>query len=85
MHIIIDNQTFDFSDKSHISVKGYDLDITEPGFDESSKKFIGGGTSKPIVLPRYIENIISRCHGLEPCSRVYEDNQGKKWLTAYFD
>jgi hypothetical protein len=85
MIIDIDGQLFDFADASDVSARGYDLDITEPGFDKSSEKYVGGGTSKPISLPIYIEMRVSRCRGLEPCCRVYQDSQGRKRLSAYFD
>ncbi len=87
MKIIIDGQEFTFSDDAEVKVAsgGYDLDIVEPGFDKTSEVFKGGGTSKPIKLPAYIECRIVRCRGMEPCSRVYKDKNGKLRFTAYFD
>lgn len=83
--ITVDGQSFNFSDNSEVKANRYDLDIEEPGFDKSSEKCIGGGTSKRMYLPDSIENQIIRCHGMEPCSRVYKDKNGKLRLTAYFD
>jgi len=83
--IIINGQSFEFSDDSEVKANRYDLDIEEPGFDSPSETYVGGGTSKKMILPGFIENRISRCHGMEPCSKVYKDKNGKLRLTAYFD
>lgn len=85
MTITIDGQSFDFADDSKVVANRYYLDIEEPGFDKSSEKQVGGGTSKKMYLPGFIEHQIVRCRGLEPCSRVYKDANSKLRLTAYFD
>lgn len=85
IRVYINSQLFTFLEESEVKAHLYDLDIIEPYFDKSSEKFIGGGTSMPIVLPGFIEAQIRRCRGLEPCSRVYQDANGRKRLTAYFD
>lgn len=85
MTITVNGQIFEFSDNSKVVANRYDLDIEELGFDKASETYVGGGTSKPIVLPKFIENQIIRCYGLEPCSKIYKDSGGKLKLTAYFD
>lgn len=85
MKITIAGQTFDFSDASDVRVDGYDLHITEPGFNETSKSIKEQFTSKTIALPGFIEHQVSRCAGLDPCSKVYEDAKGNKKLYTYFD
>lgn len=84
MIITINGQNFDFSDNSKVVANRYDLNIEEPGFDKDSEQYVGGGTSKPISLPGFIERQIVRT-SLDPCSKVYKDGNGKLRLTAYFD
>lgn len=86
MDIIVDGKVFVFSDQSIFPKREslYDLEIVEPGFDEGSEKMIGGGTSKPIILPKHLMFIVRRTE-LEPCSVVFEDKNGNKKLSAYFD
>lgn len=87
MEIRINGQSFEFNDDSLVKVGagGYDLEVIEPGFDESTKKQEAGRfTSKPIILPSRVESRIRRTY-LEPCSSVFKDATGKRKLEAYFD
>lgn len=86
MNIIIDGQTFIFSDDSEIRIEagGCDLYITEPSFDKSSEKKIEHFTSKPIILPYNIERGIKRTREV-PCSKIFKDANGKLRLYTYFD
>jgi hypothetical protein len=85
MTITINGTDFDFANESLVSISGYDLDITEPGFDKTTQVYKGGGASASMTLPAFIERRVTRCSGMSPCVKVYQDNQGKQHLTAYFD
>lgn len=87
MEIIIEGQKFIFNANAEVVVasRGYDLDIVDPEFDKESEVLQRGGTAKSLELPYNIEQRIQRCHGLEPCCKVYKDKNGKSRLTAYFD
>ena len=80
-------EKFLFDNKSDIKIesRGYDLYITEPGFDKNTEKWILGFVSRQIYLPEFIERNVRRCSGLNPCSRIYEDSQKRKKLYTHFD
>jgi len=82
--ITISGKEFSFEDNSNVEAEGYDLKITEVGFDEKTSEFEDGFTSEPMILPNEIEYLVKRT-SLEPCSRIHKDASGKRKLTAYFD
>lgn len=84
MTIEINGQSFNFDEYSDVEINGYDLTITEEDFDEKSSKCIGSFIDKTLTLPPDIECRVNRTY-LKPCSKVYQDNKGRKKLTAYFD
>lgn len=84
MTIIINGETFTFSDQSKVRGDGYDLYIEEPDFERSSEVKIGHFTSKHISLPEQVRKVV-KLTSLEPCSKVYKDSKGNKRLYAYFD
>lgn len=87
MEIYVDGQHFTFDDNSEVRIEsgGLDLKIIEPGFDQKSRSLHAGRfVSKSIRLPASIECRIRRT-GLQPCSGVYKDAQGKRMFDAYFD
>jgi hypothetical protein len=83
MTITVAEETFSLDDNSKVNVSGYDLEITEPGFDKSTSEMEKGRfVSKPIILPPWIK--VNRT-SLDPCSGLYKDANGKRRFTAYFD
>ena len=83
MEIKVAGETFSLDDNSQVNVNGYDLKITEPGFDESTSKIEKGRfTSKPITLPSWIQ--VNKT-ALDPCSGLYKDANGKRMFSAYYD
>jgi len=83
MKITVAGVTFTLDDKSKVEVKGYDLMITEPGFDQSTSEIEKGRfVSKPITLPDWIS--VNKT-SLDPCSGLYKDANGKRRFEAYYD
>lgn len=83
MEIKVAGNVFSLDDKSSVDVNGYDLTITEPGFDKSTSKIESGRfVSKPISLPHWIR---PNKTSLDPCSGLYSDANGKKEFRAYYD
>ena len=83
--IIVDGNTFQLKDESHVNVNGYDLEITEPGFDKkTSKNKLGRFIDKPISMPMWILMKVNMT-SLNPCSGLKEDANGNLQFSAYFD
>ncbi len=83
MEIQVAGNIFSLDDNSSVEVNGYDLIITEPGFDKSTSKIEAGRfVSKPIILPHWIR---PNQTSLDPCSGLYVDANGKKEFRAYYD
>ena len=82
--ITVSGNTFELMDGSRVNVDGYDLTITEPGFDKSTSKIEAGRfVSKSISFSVSIRE--PKCYGMEPCSGLYKDANGKKEFRAYYD
>lgn len=83
MQIQVAGNIFSLDDNSSVNVNGYDLTITEPGFDNSTSKITAGRfISNPISLPGWIR---PNKTSLDPCSGLYVDANGKKEFRAYYD
>ncbi|MBP7831548.1 MAG: hypothetical protein KA028_00830 [Candidatus Pacebacteria bacterium] len=86
MIIVIEGQQFTFEDNAEVKVEssGYDLYIQEIGFDSSTEDKKFHFTSKRVELPTEISYMVARTY-LLPCTKIYEDANGKKRMYTYFD
>ena len=84
MDIKVRSRSFEFDEKSSVEVRGYDLTITEPGFDEKSSEEMECFVDVPVTLPPRIEQRINETD-LNPVSRLYVDANGQQRFKAYYD
>jgi len=82
----LNGREFEFSHQSTLKPQKscYDLELVEPDFDKETAKQIAGGVDANVVLPSLLESTVVRT-SLKPVAKIFEDENGNKKFTAYFD